>query len=395
MSNPSSLAPHFSRTTPSGSAGIVGAGLMGRLLALMLVEQGWQVTLFDLDDTRGRQSCGFTGAGMLAPLSELESSEPLIAQLGIESLTLWENLLRRFQLPVFFQREGTLVVAHHLDAPDLAQFSRMLQCKLAQADLPKSGEFEDIQWLVSPNELKTLEPQLAGRFPNALFIPGEGQIDNRQLMPALAQALAKRGVCWQANREIRQVHPHAVDDGDEVREFDWVIDCRGLGAKTDLPALRGVRGEIVRVHAPEVALHRPIRLMHPRHPIYIVPRENQHFLIGATSIESEDFRPITLQSGMELLSAAFTVHPGFAEASIQEMNVNCRPALPDNLPRIQVEPGLMRINGLYRHGFLIAPRLAELASRYLSDESLPEADITPALFEFENQKESRAYAIAD
>ncbi len=74
--------------------------------------------------------------------------------------------------------------------------------------------------------------------------------------------------------------------------------------------------------------------MHPRHPIYIVPRQNNCFIIGATTIESEDMRPLTVQSSLELLSAACTVHPEFAEGTIVESRVNCRPALPDNLPAI-------------------------------------------------------------
>lgn len=394
MTGPSDSNPNAHRNRDSGTVGIAGAGLMGRLLALMLVEQGWRVTLFDRDDTRGTQSCGHTGAGMLAPVSELESSEPVIAKLGIESLPLWEKLIERFQLPVFFQREGTLVVAHHLDTPDLQQFRRMLQGKLSQSGLALPSAFGDISWQLTPDRLQALEPQLARHFSGGILIPGEGQIDNRQLMPALAEALAQRGVIWHARRAIRQVQPHRVTDGNEAWSFDWVIDCRGLGAKPDLPGLRGVRGEIVRVHAPDVHLNRPVRLMHPRHPIYIVPREKQHFLIGATSIESEDFRPVTVQSAMELLSAAFTVHPGFAEASILENAVNCRPALADNLPQIRAEDGLIQINGLYRHGFLIAPRLAELACGYLGGGELPETTHERALFELKPTEETKRYAIA-
>ena len=41
------------------------------------------------------------------------------------------------------------------------------------------------------------------------------------------------------------------------------------------------------VRSSEIKLNRPIRLIHPRHPIYIVPRENNLFMIGATTIESE------------------------------------------------------------------------------------------------------------
>ncbi len=367
-----------SSTGRLGTVGIVGAGLMGRLLALRLSEQGWRVTLFDRDHADGHQSCGHTGAGMLSPVAELESSEPMIGQLGFESLNLWESLLGRLSQPVFFQREGTLAVAHHLDAPELSHFARMLQGKLADPTLQpwvKPMQTGDaIRWRLAPEELSALEPQLGERFRTGIFLPEEGQIDNRQLMPALAQALKEQGIPWHSNTPVLSIAPHEIEDAQQSHHFDWVLDCRGLGANSDWTQVRGVRGEIIRVHAPEVQLNRPIRLMHPRHPLYVVPRENQHYLIGATSLESEDFRPMTVQSAMELLSAAFTVHPGFAESTLQEMAVNCRPALPDNLPRIEINSGLIRVNGLYRHGFLISPKLAELVCGLIATGSLNETD---------------------
>ena len=42
-----------------------------------------------------------------------------------------------------------------------------------------------------------------------------------------------------------------------------------------------------------------------------------------------------------------------------------RPAFPDNLPRIAVHQQRITVNGLYRHGFLIAPALAELTLNYV------------------------------
>lgn len=395
MSNPSSFMHCTNPAKPSRQAGIVGAGLMGRLLALQLLEQGWQVTLFDQDDIQGTQSCAYTGAGMLAPISELETAEPLIAQLGFESIRLWEQWIHRFQWPVFFQKAGTLIVAHHLDTSDLRHFRNGLKGKLQQPELEELSEKNPIQWHLNQHDLGLLEPQISDRFSSGIYIPHEGQIDNRQLLPSLAQTLMRLGVIWHSKHPVREILPYVVIDQHETQHFDCVIDCRGLGAQKDVSNLRGVRGEIIRVHAPEVSLNRPVRLMHPRHPIYIVPRENHHFLIGATSIESEDFRPMTVQSALELLSAAFTVHPGFAEASILENNVNCRPALPDHLPCIQVSDGLIRINGLYRHGFLIAPKLAELVCGYLDRGQAEKLHVQyPALFQSNDHSENQHVAVA-
>ena len=165
--------------------------------------------------------------------------------------------------------------------------------------------------------------------------------------------------------------------------YDWIIDCRGLGAKEAWDAnpstpnsLRGVRGEVVRLSAPEVKLQRPTRLIHPRYPIYIAPKENHIYVVGATEIESEDLSEVSVRSAMELLSAVYTVHSGFAEARILEMATQCRPTLKDNLPEIQFSKhtngsGLMMINGLYRHGFMISPAILDCALEILEDGKSP------------------------
>jgi glycine oxidase len=134
-----------------------------------------------------------------------------------------------------------------------------------------------------------------------------------------------------------------------------VIDCRGIGAKIQQTQLRGVRGETLHVETKEIRLQRPVRLMHPRYQLYIVPKPKNCFIIGATQIESEDRSPITLQSSLELSSALYTLAPAFAEAHIVEMDTNLRPAYRDNLPNVNIHEGLITANGLFRHGYLLAP----------------------------------------
>jgi len=110
-------------------------------------------------------------------------------------------------------------------------------------------------------------------------------------------------------------------------------------------------------------LTRPVRLLHPRHRVYLVPRPGDVVLVGASEIESEDRSPVSLRSAVELMSAAHSVLPALAEARIQRLDVNLRPALPDNEPCIETTDGLVRINGLFRHGWLIAPALVQDALR--------------------------------
>lgn len=338
--------------------GIVGAGVAGRLLALEMARRGWRVTLFDRVGRDGQGSCTWVGAGMLAPYCELVTRDLVVCELGVRSLSIWEEILPRLPAPVFFRRLGSLVVAHVADRHELDLLRRTVAGLLPDGDAMRR---------VDAGTIDGLEPELAGRFAEALYFPTEGQVCNRELLHATRLALeADSAITWRDGTAVAAVAPRRITLGDGTTcEFDAVADCRGLGAKPDLPDLRGVRGELLWLHAPEVHLSRPVRLMHPRYSIYIVPRRDQRYVVGATQIESEDDGPATVRSTLELLSAAYTVHSGFAEAQILELITGRRPAFGDNLPHLDVAPGFVRLNGLFRHGFLIAPALTRAAADHL------------------------------
>src|SRR5690606_23955380 len=108
-----------------------------------------------------------------------------------------------------------------------------------------------------------LEPELAVRFGHGLYVPTEGYLDNRQLMAAMAQTMDDLGINWHTETSVQSVNSHRVVLGRDSWDFDWVCDCRGMGARDDVPGLRGVRGELLYVQAPEVTLSRPVRVLHP------------------------------------------------------------------------------------------------------------------------------------
>ncbi len=329
---------------------IAGAGLAGRLTALALGERGWRVTLLERGLRDGFTSAGRVAAGMLAPYAELESCEPEVFALGLRSLALWPRWLERLPTPVFWQHAGTLLLAHRQDRAELERFITRLRTKLGER-----AALEPVDAI----GLAELEPELAGRFGRGVLFSQEAQLDPAELFPALERALTEAGVDWRCGITVDALAPGRVSAGAETLACDLAVDCRGLGAKDDIPGLRGVRGEIVTVHAPEVQLNRLIRLMHPRYPLYIAPRRDGRYVIGATSIESEDLSPVSVRSLLELLSAAYSLHSGFAEARVLATAVQLRPALPDHRPRLYHRPGLVRLNGLHRHGYLQAPALVE------------------------------------
>ncbi|NNM67814.1 MAG: glycine oxidase ThiO [Spirochaetales bacterium] len=346
-------------------AGIVGAGILGRLLALRLVQAGWKVTLWDSEPWGSPSSCSFVAAGMLSPLSEIETAEVKVFEMGLRSMELWASLVAELG-DVYYKTLGSLLIAHAQDADELVRIQQRFDYKLNAGHLVQRA---------SPARLAELEPGLAHWPREALFLPHEGHLDNRQVMQALAKHLETLGAEWNVGVRVDSLEPGKIHAAGQTLPYDQVFDCRGLGAQTDWPQLRGVRGELIHVQAHEVNFSRPVRLIHPRFRIYIVPRPDHVFVLGASQIESQDLSPISVRTTLELLSAAYSVHPGFAEARILGSYVHCRPAFPDNLPRIAAKEGLVRINGLYRHGYLLAPTVVENVLDWLSGSPVRDPEL--------------------
>lgn len=306
---------------------IIGAGVAGLFAAHVLVQRGLTPRILDRNGAPGPHGCSWWAGGMLAPQCEGVTADPVITRLGAEAADAWSVVT-----PV--TRRGTLVLALDRDRAELARFARRATAH-------------------HPCDSADLEPDLQPR-PGLIF-PTEAHLDPRRALADLAAWLAARGI---------GIECATAEPGDVAGP---VIDARGLSAA--LPDLRGVRGEMVVLHAPDIALTRPVRLLHPRHPLYIMPRAGGLFMLGATQIESVSRARPTARSVLELLSAAYALDPRFAESAIVEMSADLRPAFPDNIPRVTVRGRVLHLNGLFRHGYLMAPALARQAADYMITET--------------------------
>src|ERR1700683_981945 len=322
-----------SSTSPRGQSpiSVIGAGVAGAWQALLFAQNGRSVTLHERSDAAMAQSTSHWAGGMLAPYCEAEGAEPAIVRLGLRSLKLWRDY---FPDTPF---NGSLVVAHARDRADFERFARL------------TTGFQSLAAQV----LREIEPALEGRFREGLFYADEGHVEPRKILPELHARIRQAGGAIHFNSDV---------EPDDVAGI--VIDCRGLAARDKQRELRGVKGELILIETDEVELSRPVRLIHPRFPLYVIPRGDNRFMLGAPSIESES-SGVSVRSALELLGAAYAVHPAFAEARILEFGSGLRPAFPDNLPRIAVNNEKIAVNGLYRHGFLLAPALAELTLGYI------------------------------
>src|ERR1700736_4731939 len=218
---------------------VIGAGIAGAWQALLFAQAGHDVTLHERSDAAMMLSTSHWAGGMLAPWCEAEMCEPLISRLGLRALDLWRRELPDTPF------NGSLVVAHSRDRNDFERFARLT-----------TGHKR-----LDARALSELQPSLEGRFRDGLFFAAEGHVEPRRVLPKLHQRIIAAGGTIRFNSEV------APNDIDGI-----VIDCRGLAARDTQAGLRGVKGEIILIETDEVELSRPVRLIHPRWPLYVIPR---------------------------------------------------------------------------------------------------------------------------
>lgn len=312
---------------------IKGAGVMGLCIATELARRGIEFRITDPAGSPGVHGCSWWAGGMLAPWCEAESAEETVIRLGLDAADWWQAQ------GVAVHHSGTLVLALSRDHAELDRFARLTR------------EHRSL----TGNDIAALEPELEGRFRRGLFFASEAHLTPRDALATLTANLAAKGIF------IEQTAPTGQ-----------VIDARGFTARDTLPDLRGVRGEMLVIRCPDLRLTRTIRLLHPRIPLYVVPRGDGVYMLGATMLETSAKNRVTARAAIEMLSAAYALHPAFAEAEILELGADVRPAFPDNLPHLRRQGGTLFVNGLYRHGYLLAPAVARMAADHIQTGQIPE-----------------------
>src|SRR5690606_33603519 len=280
------------------NVGIAGAGLLGRLLTYLLTQQGHEVSVFDPAlGPLARGAAGWTAAGMLSPTAELECADMDVFQHGLRSIDRWAEIIPALPGKVSMAHAGSLLLAHRHDAGSAKRIISLLTEKAPPEHRPQS---------ISADTLAGLEPDIHGP-AHAWLLPHEGHLNTVEAMQGLYEGAPAANWYW--NHAVTALEGGRLIANGTSFNFDHVFDVRGLGARAPTPTrqtnevsctnLRGVRGEIFWLHAPGVRLQRPVRLMHPRHRVYLVPRRGDIIVVGASETESEDRSPVSLRSTVE------------------------------------------------------------------------------------------------
>ena len=338
------------------SVAVVGGGAAGLGVAWRLAARGAAVTVFE----RGAVGRGtsWAAAGMLAPAAEIGFEELDLYTLGRDSLGRWPAFAAELEAAsgqsVGLDRAGTLVVADDRDSG--AALRRLFAFQRAQG-VP-------VEWL-SGDAAREREPMLSPRVPSAVWSPSDVQVDPRAVLAALTEACRRAGVEIEEGRAVQAVAPGPAlrfADGARVAADAVVLAAGAWSAAVGglVPALpvRPVKGQALAVRMTDA-----LRLRHvvrgPR--AYVVPKPDGRLVVGATSEERGDDTAVTAGGLYRLLDGTIRFLPGIEELDVVETWAGLRPASRDHAPILgrTALPGVLAATGLYRHGFLLLPAVAD------------------------------------
>ena len=340
---------------------VVGAGVIGLSVAWRAASEGLSVAVCDPEPAQG---ASWAAAGMLAPTNEARWGEGEVRALALASAAAWPDYAAALEeesgIDVGLRRDGTLSVA--LDADDYRA--------LAEHFAVLRGMGCDVE-LLTGQDCRRLEPSLSPRIAGGVLSAGDHQVDNRALLRALTQAIARRGVDLRrsAVRQVRsageRVAGVALEDGTElaagkvVLAAGWRSGQVGGLAPGDIAPVRPVKGQILRLQSnPSIpVIGRAVRALAQGRSVYLVPRASGEVVVGATVEERGPDMTVTAGAVYDLLRAAVAVVPEVGELELSEAIARLRPGSPDNGPVIgpASTPGLFLATGHYRNGILLAP----------------------------------------
>jgi glycine oxidase len=383
-------------TLGSYDVAVVGGGVIGLASAWRAAQHGLRVAVVDPRPGRGSS---YAAAGMLAPVTEAHYGEEALLRLAAAAAAGYATFVAQIEqssgLDTGYRPCGTLAVA--LDAGDRAVLDdvRSFQERLGL----------DVRALTG-RECRRLEPMLTPAVRGGTLVAGDHQVDPRALVAALLTAAQRAGVsvlCRRATalvtddagvRGLRLGGDATADLDGDVIESPTVLLAAGCRsgqlpgvAEDALPAVRPVKGQILRLRVPPVwrpFLSRTVRGTVRGVPVYLVPRADGELVVGATQEELGFDEQVTAGGVYQLLRDAHDLVPGISELPLVETTAGLRPGSPDNAPIVgsTTTRGLLVATGHHRNGVLLAGATADAVTALLTEGAVPPewAAFTPARF---------------
>lgn len=329
---------------------VIGGGVIGLATAIALSQKGAKVTIVE------RELCGrgatWAAAGMLAP--EAEKLEGDLLSFGIRSRDMYPqwiaNLMRLSGQDCGYWCCGML-------APVLSEGDRQAIAKHPQ--------------YISLEESRQRQSGLGESILGALWLPEDGQVNNRKLAKALLGAARSLSIKILEGTTVYQIvrDSHRVthlDTSAGKLQSDRYVLATGAWTRSLLPLpIKPIKGQMLSVFDRDRKLQRVIYAPN----CYIVPRQDGTIVIGAT-VEDVGFDQGNNAAGIaQLLNRAIAVYPAIANMPITETWWGFRPHAPHEIPILGSSDyeNLILATGHYRNGILFAPITAKLIAELIID----------------------------
>ena len=338
---------------------IVGGGVIGLTVARELALRGVRDVCLIERESLGAEA-SFAAAGMLVPQVEADGQDDFFA-LACRSRDLYPSFAAALRdetgIDVELDTTGTLYLA--LNEHDQTEIEKRYYWQ-TQSGLPVE--------LLTASAARELEPCISEATHGALLFPKDIQVENRRLLSALANSVARLGVTTitETNVESIIVEGHRVKG---VQTTRGAVSCAtvALAAGTWssfiqhalLSPIEPVRGQMVCLESkPQLTRH---VIFSPRG--YIVPRQDGRLLTGSTSERVGFAKSVTAGGISSILVSAQEISPPIARLPIVDTWAGLRPCSADGLPVLgpcgEID-GLFYATGHYRNGILLAPVTGEL-----------------------------------
>jgi glycine oxidase len=336
----------------ASSVAVVGGGIIGLATAWRCVQRGYRVSVYDPAPATAATG---VAAGMLAPAGETRFGEEPLHRLLRLGAGRWPgfaaDLTAATGHDLGYRDDGTLVVA--LTDDDMRAVNRLVDFhrRVGLAVEP-----------LGASVLREREPLLSPRIRGGAHVPGDRQVDPRRVAAALRTAVAAAGGAL------------IEHSGRSTMDADVTVVAAGHATAALAPGLpvRPVKGQILRLRAPEAGLRHVIRGSAGNRSVYIVPRADGEIVVGATEEERGTDTAVTAGGVLELLRPAVDLVPALAEYELVEACAGLRPATPDNAPIVgRLGARTIVATGHYRDGVLLAPVTADAVADLIATGAVP------------------------
>jgi len=347
---------------------VVGGGVIGLSIAHAVATEGKSVMV--LDPGNAMDAASWAAAGMLAPQSEADRNDALF-QLCAASLRIYGDWILQLQeqsgVDPEYQEPGLIYVANSEDSFDALRRRMGWQ-----------GEAGFDSQLLTPDEVRKMEPHLTLPIVGGIHMPGERQVTPRRLLEALRGACQFRDVEVRNGERVRGIlrqngKIEGVETDTESFSAAAVVIASGArsseiaGLRSRLPIVPR-KGQIFSLVTPSPMFQRLVRWEHA----YMVQRRGGELVVGATNEDAGFDRSLTPSGIGGLLAQVQKLSSCTAGLAIQEMWTGLRPATPDGLPVLGFAgDGLIYATGHYRNGVLLAPITASIVASLVTGRQVP------------------------